>query len=55
MNSDSNNHRSEDNRVVLSTTQARQGVTGHNARYVLLAGTVGISVLFAIVYAIYFS
>jgi hypothetical protein len=25
--------------VVKSTTQARQGVTGHNVRYVLFVGT----------------
>jgi hypothetical protein len=42
-------------REVVPTTQARQGATGHNVRYVLLAGTVGVVVLFAVVYIFYFS
>jgi hypothetical protein len=41
--------------VKLSTTRARQGVTGHNVRYVLLAGLAGVVALFALVYAIYFA
>ena len=41
--------------VERSTTQARQGVTGHNVRYVLTAGVLAVVVLFAIVYMIYFS
>jgi len=36
------------------TANARQGVTGHNVRYVLTIGTVGIFVLFAIIYFAYF-
>jgi hypothetical protein len=36
-------------RIVESTTEARAGVTGHNARYVLLASTGGVIVLFALV------
>jgi hypothetical protein len=27
--------------ILENTTQARQGVTGHNARYVLMLGLVG--------------
>jgi len=42
-------------RIVESKTEARQGVTGHNVRYVLMAGTLGVIVLFAIVYAMFFS
>ena len=40
---------------VVPTTQARQGVTGHNVRYVLLMGTLAIVVLFGIVYIAYFT
>ena len=40
---------------VVPTTRARQGVTGHNVRYVLLAGTLAVVVLFGIVYIAYFS
>jgi hypothetical protein len=40
--------------VVKSENEARQGVTGHNVRYVLFFGTVGIIILFALVYAYYF-
>ncbi|MCK9917784.1 hypothetical protein MXD81_52465 [Microbacteriaceae bacterium K1510] len=42
------------NRIVEGETEARQGVTGHNVRYVLVAGTLGVIVLFAIVYLFYF-
>jgi hypothetical protein len=41
--------------IVVPTTHARQGVTGHNVRYVLIAGTIAVVVLFCIVYAAYFS
>lgn len=44
----------EGNYIVESETEARQGVTGHNVRYVLMAGTLGVIVLFAIVYAAFF-
>jgi hypothetical protein len=47
--------RAESETVKRSTTQARQGVTGHNVRYVLAAGVAGVVILFAIVYMIYFS
>ena len=36
--------------VVLDTTRARQGVTGHNVRYVLAFGIVGVVIVFAIGY-----
>ena len=39
--------RVEDQHIVESTTEARAGVTGHNVRYVLVFGTVGVAVLFA--------
>jgi len=35
---------------VLNTTRARQGVTGHNVRYVLIFGIVGVVILFALAY-----
>jgi hypothetical protein len=38
----------------LPARRARQGVTGHNVRYVLGFGLVGIIVAFIIVYLIYF-
>jgi hypothetical protein len=39
---------------VKSTTEARQGVTGHNVRYVLAFGVLAIIVAFAVVYGYYF-
>jgi hypothetical protein len=41
-------------REVVSTTEARQGVTGHNVRYVLGFGLVGVIVAFTIIYLFYF-
>lgn len=41
-------------RKVVSTTEARQGVTGHNVRYVLGFGLVGVIVAFTIIYLFYF-
>jgi hypothetical protein len=35
---------------VVNTTRARQGVTGHNVRYVLTFGIVGVVILFALAY-----
>jgi len=43
------------NRIVETKTEARQGVTGHNVRYVLGAGVTAVVVLFAIVYIYHFS
>ena len=36
--------------IVRNTTQARQGVTGHNVRYVLGFGIAGVVVLFVLGY-----
>ena len=33
---------------VVNTTRARQGVTGHNVRYVLAVGIVGVVTLFVL-------
>jgi hypothetical protein len=40
--------------IVETTTEARQGVTGHNVRYVLVWGIGGVIVAFAIVYFLFF-
>jgi len=39
---------------VKSTTEVRQGVTGHNVRYVLGFGVLAIVIAFAVVYGYYF-
>ncbi len=44
-----------DQRPVLSKVEARQGVTGQNARYVLLFGLSGVIIAFAIIYLLYFA
>ena len=36
--------------VVKSKTEARQGVTGHNVRFVLIASTAAIIIAFAMIY-----
>jgi hypothetical protein len=40
--------------IVESTTEARQGVTGNNVRYVLAWGIGGVIVAFVIVYFLFF-
>ena len=40
--------------IVESTTEARQGVTGNNVRYVLVWGIGGVIVAFVIVYVLFF-
>lgn len=40
--------------IVESTTEARQGVTGNNVRYVLVWGIGGVVVAFVIVYFLFF-
>jgi hypothetical protein len=47
--------RSRDQAPVKPTNEARQGVTGHNVRYVLVASTAAVVVLFAVIYAYYFA
>jgi hypothetical protein len=44
----------ENNRIVETPTEARAGTTGHGVRYVLSFGTVGVAVLFVIVYWYFF-
>ena len=43
-----------EDRTVVSTTKARQAVTGNNVRYVLGFGLAAAAIAFAIVYFIYF-
>ena len=40
---------------VVPAQQARQGVTGHNVRYVLGFGIAGIVILFLIIWLAYFA
>ncbi|HZP79664.1 MAG TPA: hypothetical protein VFB45_26255 [Pseudolabrys sp.] len=40
--------------IVETRTEARQGVTGHNVRYVLTLSLAGVIVLFAIIYFAFF-
>jgi hypothetical protein len=40
--------------IIETTTEARQGVTGHNVRYVLVWSTGGVIVAFVIVYFLFF-
>jgi hypothetical protein len=47
-------HDSE-HRTVVSTQEAREGVTGHNVRYVLGIGLVAVVIAFAVIYAVYFA
>jgi hypothetical protein len=41
-------------RPVVSKTEARQGVTGHNVRYVLGFGLAAVIIAFAAIYIVYF-
>ena len=50
----SEQHQSEQ-RTVVPTQQARQGVTGHNVRYVLGISMAAVIVAFAVLYIIYFA
>ena len=43
-----------DERIVETAVQARQGVTGHNVRYVLAFGTCGVIAAFVIIYFLFF-
>jgi hypothetical protein len=48
------NDSTTEHRPVVSTTEARQGVTGHNVRYVLGFGLAGIIIAFGGIYFMYF-
>ena len=45
----------KDRATVKSANEAREGVTGHNVRYVLGFGLAGIVLAFALVYALSFT
>jgi hypothetical protein len=45
---------SREGRIVESKTEARAGVTGHNARYVLVWSTLGVIAAFVIVWLYFF-
>lgn len=44
--------RSQEKPKILNTVQARQGVTGHGVRYVLLYGTIGAMLGFFFAYLV---
>ena len=45
----------ENDRIVETTTEARAGTTGHDVRYVLIFGTLGVVVMFGLIYMYYFA
>jgi hypothetical protein len=50
----STNPRTPEASVVRTTAQAREGVTGHGARYVLVISTAAIVVIFGALWLFYF-
>jgi hypothetical protein len=46
---------SDERPIVKDRTQARQGVTGHNVRWVLILGTGAVVVLFAALWLRWFA
>jgi hypothetical protein len=44
-----------DRRIVRSAKQAREGVTGHNVRYVLMVSVLGVIILFAGLWLYFFA
>ena len=44
-----------DQRIVRSATEAREGVTGHNVRYVLIVSLVGIVIVFSALWLYFFA
>jgi len=42
-------------RIAVSADKARGGATGHNVRYVLMAGTLGAATMFVAVYLYFFA
>jgi hypothetical protein len=49
-----NDPTSDEPSVVETPTRARQAVTGHNVRYVLIFGLAGVIVAFVIIYVLLF-
>ena len=50
----STNQSAPETPVVRTATQAREGVTGHGVRYVLVIGTTAVVVIFAALWLFYF-
>ena len=50
----STNQSTAETPVVRTTTQAREGVTGHGVRYVLMISTAAVVVIFAALWLFYF-
>jgi hypothetical protein len=50
----STNQSTSETPVVRTTTQAREGVTGHGVRYVLVISTAAVVVIFAALWLFYF-
>ncbi|MGN6750858.1 MAG: hypothetical protein ACTHJS_19965 [Xanthobacteraceae bacterium] len=46
---------SPERRPVIAAPQARQGVTGHNVRFVLGFSVAAVVIVFAIIWMIYFA
>jgi hypothetical protein len=44
-----------DQRIVKSATDAREGVTGHNVRYVLIVSVVGVILAFGALWLYFFA
>jgi hypothetical protein len=44
-----------DQRIVKSATNAREGVTGHNVRYVLIVSVVGVILAFVALWLYFFA
>ena len=44
----------DQHQIVETATEARQGVTGHNVRYVLVWGIGGVVVAFVVIYLMFF-
>ncbi len=41
--------------ILEPAANARQGVTGHNVRYVLIASLAGVVIFFAVIYLLFFA
>ncbi|HYI29474.1 MAG TPA: hypothetical protein VD863_16660 [Bradyrhizobium sp.] len=50
----STNRSTDETPIVRTTTQAREGVTGHGVRYVLMISTALVVVLFGAIWLYYF-
>jgi hypothetical protein len=48
------NDRTAERRPVVSETEARQGITRHNVRYVLGFGLAAVIIAFVVLYVVYF-